>query len=106
MVRLEEKRAVLIDWNLAERIDPSFKLSGRPGTWYYKSPEVLLGAGKYDESADVWSLGTIFASHALVRSREPLFKRKEILERNKKALAGASPFPLFSDARFFIYQFK
>ena len=33
---------------------------GRVTLWY-RSPELILGEGKYNESIDIWSAGCIFA---------------------------------------------
>jgi hypothetical protein len=40
----------------------------------YKAPEVLFGAKSYSASADIWSLGCVFAE---LMVREPLFRSAE-----------------------------
>ena len=39
-------------------------------TRWYRSPEVLLGSNNYDEKADLWSVGCIFAE---MLTKSPLF---------------------------------
>lgn len=42
-------------------------------TLWYRAPELLLGADKYDQSIDIWSLGCIFGE---LLKNEPLFPGK------------------------------
>jgi len=39
-------------------------------TRWYRAPEILLGSQKYDEKADMWSVGCILAEMVL---KNPLF---------------------------------
>ena len=47
-------------------------------TLWYRSPELLLGSSKYDESCDIWSIGCIFCE--MINNR-PLFMGKNIEEQ-------------------------
>jgi serine/threonine protein kinase len=35
-------------------------MTNEVGSLYYRAPELLLGAKKYDFSVDIWSLGCLF----------------------------------------------
>ncbi|CAD8200834.1 unnamed protein product [Paramecium octaurelia] len=48
----------LIDFGLAKKGSTRLKTL-QVGTWNYMSPEVMLGEGNYDNTADIWSLGII-----------------------------------------------
>ncbi|CAK70399.1 unnamed protein product (macronuclear) [Paramecium tetraurelia] len=48
----------LIDFGLAKKDSTRLKTL-QVGTWTYMSPEVMIGEGNYDKTADVWSLGII-----------------------------------------------
>jgi len=54
---LEKTALKVIDFGLACKFEGSQVLTTKAGTPYYVAPQVL--AGKYDQSADLWSLGVI-----------------------------------------------
>jgi len=54
---IEKGNLKLIDFGLAKKFKKGQVLTTKAGTPYYVAPQVL--AGKYDESADMWSLGVI-----------------------------------------------
>jgi len=54
---IERNALKLIDFGLAIKCSPGQCLTTRAGTAYYVAPQVL--AGKYDLSADMWSLGVM-----------------------------------------------
>ena len=47
--------------------DPGHPMSVEPVTLWYKPPEMLLGEGYYNQKADVWSAGCVFAECMLRR---------------------------------------
>jgi len=54
---IEKSTLKLIDFGLAKKFKKGQVLTTKAGTPYYVAPQVLNG--KYDESADMWSLGVI-----------------------------------------------
>lgn len=50
-------------------------------TLWYRAPELLLGADKYDETIDIWSLGCVFGE---LLKKEPLFPGKSELNQITK----------------------
>lgn len=46
-------------------------------TWWYRSPELLVGDANYDAGVDVWSLGCIFAE---IFNGMPLFPGESDLD--------------------------
>jgi len=54
---IEKTHLKVIDFGLACKFQEGAVLSTKAGTPYYVAPQVL--AGKYDQSADLWSLGVI-----------------------------------------------
>jgi len=58
----------LSDFGLARMYGtPKVRLSPQAITLWYKPPELLLGASEYSDSADMWSVGCIFAELLLRR---------------------------------------
>merc|ERR1740123_2619267 len=57
----------LIDFGFATRLEEQGEVSGTCGTIRYIAPEVLSGR-RYNESADMWSLGTVV--YAMLTGRE------------------------------------
>lgn len=55
----------ICDFGLARHLSQSHKeenvLTEGVATRWYRAPEVLLGANNYNEKADIWSVGCIFA---------------------------------------------
>mmetsp|Transcript_13857 Transcript_13857/g.31452 ORF Transcript_13857/g.31452 Transcript_13857/m.31452 type:complete len:505 (+) Transcript_13857:23-1537(+) len=54
---IEKSILKIIDFGLAHEFGPDTVLTTKAGTPYYVSPQVL--AGKYDQTADLWSCGVI-----------------------------------------------
>jgi len=70
--------AVLTDLGLSRGVDEVSKrlgLTNRVVTLYYRPPELLLGATRYDDKVDIWGVGCIFA---------------ELLLGGRRAFRGAS----------------
>lgn len=61
MIDPKRRKAVLIDWGLAEFYHPGVEYNLRVATRYYKPPELLIGIRQYDYSLDMWSLGVMLA---------------------------------------------
>jgi serine/threonine protein kinase len=57
---------------------PVQTLTNEVVTLWYRSPELLLGSSKYNESCDIWSIGCIFAE--MINNR-PLFMGKNVSEQ-------------------------
>ncbi|CAD8200822.1 unnamed protein product [Paramecium octaurelia] len=66
----------LIDFGLAKKGSTRLKTI-QVGTWNYMSPEVMIGEGNYDNTADVWSLGIILFQ---MLTAESLLKAKNTKE--------------------------
>ena len=47
-------------------------LSGKVTRLWYRSPEVLLGAERYDRSVDVWAIGCVLGE--MLNGSRPLFR--------------------------------
>lgn len=71
MIDHSQKRAVLIDWGLAEFYHPGTEYNLRVATRFFKPPELLVGMRQYDYSLDLWSLGVMFA--AIIFKEEYIF---------------------------------
>mmetsp|Transcript_38649 Transcript_38649/g.124195 ORF Transcript_38649/g.124195 Transcript_38649/m.124195 type:complete len:477 (-) Transcript_38649:169-1599(-) len=54
---IEKTSLKIIDFGLAHEFGPDTVMTTKAGTPYYVAPQVL--AGKYDQSADIWSCGVI-----------------------------------------------
>lgn len=68
MLFLEDGTMKLADFGLARMYGtPKTRLSPQAITLWYKPPELLLGASEYSSSADMWSVGCIFAELLLRR---------------------------------------
>jgi mitogen-activated protein kinase 15 len=52
-------------------------------TRWYRAPEVLLGSSSYNEKADMWSVGCIFAEMLM---KMPLFNCNSIVSQFEKIL--------------------
>jgi casein kinase II subunit alpha len=61
----------IIDWGLAEIVQPGKRMNTRVCSLNYKSPEILLGNNFYDQGLDIWSAGCILAS--LLFKKNPFF---------------------------------
>lgn len=73
----------LADFGMARFLGdpPSPNLTQLVVTLWYRAPELLLGAEKYDEAIDIWSLGCVFGE--LLR-KQPLFAGKNELDQITK----------------------
>jgi serine/threonine protein kinase len=58
-VLLLHGRAKLADFGLSEREDGSREEGHGKVTWQYRSPELQCKLGRYDVSADIWSVGVV-----------------------------------------------
>lgn len=68
MLFLKDGTMKLADFGLARMYGtPKTRLSPQAITLWYKPPELLLGASEYSSSADMWSVGCIFAELLLRR---------------------------------------
>ncbi|KAL9039757.1 MAG: hypothetical protein Q9214_004746 [Letrouitia sp. 1 TL-2023] len=61
--------------------DPPPKLTQLVVTLWYRSPELLLGAEKYDAKVDMWSVGCIFGE---LLTKEPLMQGKNEVDQLSK----------------------
>jgi len=64
--------------------DPSPKMTQLVVTLWYRSPELLLGAERYGEGVDMWSVGCIFGE---LLSREPLLQGKNEVDQLSQTFA-------------------
>jgi len=73
----------LIDFGISKRFEPGQFLRTRAGTPNYVAPEVL--AGRYDEKADIWSLGVIL--YVMLSGSHPFSGKKveQVLNQVKQA---------------------
>jgi serine/threonine-protein kinase HSL1, negative regulator of Swe1 kinase len=69
-----EKKIKLIDFGLAEKIDPDRGSKGYFGTLEYLAPEVETKRGAYNEKCDMWSLGVIM--YAMLTNKFPFTNKK------------------------------
>ncbi|GKY99435.1 hypothetical protein MPSEU_000898100 [Mayamaea pseudoterrestris] len=68
MLFLKDGTMKLADFGLSRMYGtPKTRLSPQAITLWYKPPELLLGAYEYSSSADIWSVGCIFAELLLRR---------------------------------------
>lgn len=75
MLFLKDGTMKLADFGLARMYGtPKTRLSPQAITLWYKPPELLLGATEYSSSADMWSVGCIFAELLL---RRPFLQGKQ-----------------------------
>lgn len=65
--------------------DPPPKLTQLVVTLWYRSPELLLGAEKYDAKVDMWSVGCIFGE---LLTKEPLMQGKNEVDQLSKVNFG------------------
>eukprot|EP00466_Bigelowiella_natans_P019689 jgi/Bigna1/144639/aug1.89_g19347 len=68
----------LADFGLARAHDKRGDYTNRVVTLWYRAPELLLGANKYDSKIDIWSAGCVFAE--MLRRGKTLFRGKTELE--------------------------
>ncbi len=59
----------MIDFGLADKVDPIKGIEGYLGTVEYLAPEVAKDRDSYDEKCDMWSLGVII--YALLTQKFP-----------------------------------
>lgn len=72
---MKSKKAVLIDWGLAEFYKPGSEYHCRVSTKHYKGPELLLNYKMYTPTLDIWCLGCTLA--AILFFQHPFFKGNE-----------------------------
>ncbi|OLL26743.1 Cyclin-dependent kinase G-2 [Neolecta irregularis DAH-3] len=87
----------IADFGLARLYgDPLPPLTQLVVTLWYRAPELLLGAIKYDTAIDMWSIGCIFAE---LLTGKPLLQGKSELDQISKLLGVPSDeeWPGFSD---------
>ncbi|KAM7192780.1 Protein kinase-like domain containing protein [Naviculisporaceae sp. PSN 640] len=72
----------IADFGMARYVgDPPPKLTQLVVTLWYRAPELLLGAPRYDRAIDMWSIGCIFGE---LLTREPLLQGKNEVEQLTK----------------------
>ena len=72
----------LCDFGLARYSGtPIIPLTPKVVTRYYRAPEILLGAKKYDNSIDIWACGCIMGE---LFTKEALFKSKSDFDQLEK----------------------
>lgn len=69
------------DWGLARPIKVDAKFTNKVITLWYRPPELLLGAVEYGPSADMWSVGCIFAELLI---GEAIFPGNDELDQLKR----------------------
>jgi len=86
MLFLKDGTMKLADFGLARTYGtPKQRLSPQAITLWYKPPELLLGASEYSSSADMWSVGCIFAELLL---RRPFLQGKITQDNNLQTDIG------------------
>lgn len=72
----------IADFGMARYVgDPPPKLTQLVVTLWYRAPELLLSATRYDRAIDMWSVGCIFGE---LLTREPLLQGKNEVEQLTK----------------------
>jgi len=72
----------IADFGMARYVgDPPPKLTQLVVTLWYRAPELLLGATRYDRAIDMWSIGCIFGE---LLTREPLLQGKNEVDQITK----------------------
>ncbi|KAK4217385.1 hypothetical protein QBC37DRAFT_53175 [Rhypophila decipiens] len=72
----------IADFGMARYVgDPPPKLTQLVVTLWYRAPELLLGATRYDRAIDMWSIGCIFGE---LLTREPLLQGKNEVDELTK----------------------
>ena len=77
----------ICDFGLARHLDccsaEGNVLTEGVATRWYRAPEVLLGSNQYDEKADMWSVGCVFAEMLM---KAPLFNCSSTVSHFEKIL--------------------
>ena len=72
----------IADFGMARYVgDPPPKLTQLVVTLWYRAPELLLGAARYGQAIDMWSVGCIFGE---LLTREPLLQGKNEVDELSK----------------------
>lgn len=72
----------IADFGMARYVgDPPPKLTQLVVTLWYRAPELLLGASRYGQAIDMWSVGCIFGE---LLTREPLLQGKNEVDELTK----------------------
>lgn len=79
-----EQREKLLPGELLKELIPRY--TSTVVTLWYRAPEVLLGAGRYDEKLDIWSCGCILAELLMVKPLLPGKTDPDQLERTLRLL--------------------
>ena len=94
----------ICDFGLARRFEePVKQYTNLVCTLWYRSPEILLGCGKYTKSMDMWSAGCIFAEFIL---QDPLFVGQGELDQIDKIFKilgnpNAKNMPKFTECKMY-----
>jgi len=72
----------LADFGMARYFgDPAPQMTQLVVTLWYRAPELLLGAERYDQAIDIWSIGCIFGE---LLTKEPLLQGKNEVDQLSK----------------------